>query len=177
MEHRGKSHVNLLNVKRKQGSISTNFLPQGSNIEEQASIAEVKVVGFLAEHSLPFAAAHHLGPLFKSIFLGSKIAKAYPCGKPKASCILNPVIAPDLQSILIEQMKISCYSIATDGSNDQCLQKMNPVTVRSFDINQHKVVTKFYDMCPSTSSTAVGIFTAFNTAMMKNNIHGTIVFL
>ena len=47
---------------------------------------------------------------------------------------------------------------------------MNPVTVRLFDINQHKVVTKFYDMCPSTFSTAVGIFTAINTAMMKNNI-------
>ena len=67
-------------------------------------------------------------------------------------------------------MKTSCYSITTDGSNDQGLQKINPVTVRLFDINQHKVVTKFYDMCPSTSSTAVGIFTAINTAMMKNNI-------
>ena len=79
-------------------------------------------------------------------------------------------IAPDLQSILIKQMKTSCYSIATDGSNDQCLQKMNPVTVRLFDINQHKVVTKFYDTCPSTSSTAAGIFTAINTTMIKNNI-------
>ena len=67
-------------------------------------------------------------------------------------------------------MKTSCYSIATDGSNDQVLQKMNPATVRLFDINQHKVVTKFYDMCPSTSSTDVGTFTTINTAMMKNNI-------
>ena len=67
-------------------------------------------------------------------------------------------------------MKTSCYSIATDGSNDQGLQKMNLVTVRLFDINQNKVVTKFYDMCSSTFSTAVGIFTAINTAMMKNSI-------
>ena len=61
MEHQGKldwqrqcrekSHVNLLNAKREQGPINTHFLPQGSNIEKQASIAEVKVVGFLAEHS------------------------------------------------------------------------------------------------------------------------------
>ena len=51
---------------------------------------------------------------------------------------------------------------------------MNPVTVRLFGINQHKVVTKFYDMCPST---AVGIFTAINTAMMKITLHETIVFL
>ena len=105
--------------KKKQGRINTHFLPQGSNIEKQASIAGVKVVGFLAEHNLPFATANHLGPLFKSILPDSKIAKAYSCGKTKASCILNRAIAPDLQSILIEQMKTSCYSIATDGSNDQ----------------------------------------------------------
>ena len=167
---RGKWHVNLLNAKRKQGPINKHFLPQGSNIEKQVNIAEVKVDGFLAEHNSPFATADLLGRLFKSIFPDSKIAKAYSCGQSKALCILNRAIAPDVQSILIEQMKTSCYSIATDGSNDQGLQKMNPVTERLFDINQHKVVTKFYDMYPSTSSTAVGIFTAINTAMMKNNI-------
>ena len=47
---------------------------------------------------------------------------------------------------------------------------MNPVKVRLFDIKQHKVVTKFYDMCPSTPSTAIGVFTAVNIAMMKNKI-------
>ena len=67
-------------------------------------------------------------------------------------------------------MKTTCYRIAADGSNDQGLQKMNLVTVRLFDTNQHKVVTKFYNMCPSTFSIAVGISTAINTAMMKNNI-------
>ena len=47
---------------------------------------------------------------------------------------------------------------------------MNPVTVRLCDIKQHKVVTNFYDKYPSTSSTVVGVFTAINIAMMKNNI-------
>ena len=44
------------------------------------------------------------------------------------------------------------------------------MTVRLFDINQHKVVTKFYDMCATTSSTAVGIFTAIDHALIKNDI-------
>ena len=92
-------HINLLNAKRKQGPINTDFLPQGSNIDKQASITEVKVVGFSAEHN-------------------SNIAKTYSCGKTKACCILNRAKAPDLQSILIEQKKTSCYNIATDGSND-----------------------------------------------------------
>ncbi len=128
------------------------------------------MTGFLAEHNLPFATADHLGPLFKSIFPDSKIAKGYSCGKTKASCILNRAIVPDLQSALVEQMQNSCFSIATDGSNDQGLKKMNPVTVRLFDINHHKVVTKFYDMCASTSSTAVGIFSVINNALVKNDI-------
>ena len=98
------------------------------------------MIGFLVEDNLPFATTDHLGLLFKNTFPDSKIAKAYSCGKTK-----------DLQSILIEQMKNSCYSIAIDGSNNEGLQKMNPVTARLFDINQHNVVTKYYDMCPSTS--------------------------
>ena len=120
IEHQGKLDLQRHcrgNAKRKQGPINTDFLPQGSNIDKQASIAEVKVVGFSAEHNLVFAIVDHLGPLFKSIFADSKIAKAYSCGKTKASCILNRAKIPDLQSILIEQMKTSCYSIATDGSN------------------------------------------------------------
>ena len=167
---RGKAHTNMLNAKRKQGAVNTHFFPQGLDIEKQTSIAEVKVVRFLAEHNLPFATADHLGPLFKAIFPDSKIAKAYSCSKTKASCILNRAIVPDLQSILIDQMKTSCYSIATDGSNDQGLQKMNPVTVQLFDINQHKVATKFFDVCSSTSSAAVGIFNAINASMTKNDL-------
>ena len=69
-------------------------------------------------HNLPFALVDHLGLLFKSIFPDWKIAKAYSCGKTKASCILNRAIAPDLQSTLIHQTKTSCYSIAIDGSNN-----------------------------------------------------------
>ena len=167
---RGKSHTTSVNSKRVQGPITAHFNPQGSTIEQQISIAEVKVTGFLAEHNLPFATADHLGPLFKSIFPDSKIAKGYSCGKMKASCILNRAIVPNLQNNLVEQMRNSCFSIATDGSNDQGLTKMNPVTVRLFDINQHKVVTKFYDMCVSSSSTAVGIFNAINNSMEKNMV-------
>lgn len=167
---RGKSHTAMMNAKRVQGSITSHFNPQSSDISKQISLAEVKVAGFLAEHNLPFATADHLGPLFKSVFPDSKIAKGCSCGKTKASCILNRAIVPNLQSTLVEQMQSSCFSIATDRSNDQSLKKMNPATVRLFDINQHKVVTKFYDMFESTSSTAVGIFTAINNALVKNDI-------
>ena len=44
-------------------------------------------------------------------------------------------------------MQIQPYSIAVDGSNDSGLEKMNPMTVRLYDVNNGKVVTQFLDMC------------------------------
>ena len=50
------------------------------------------------------------------------------------------------------------------------LYKMNPLTVCIIDINQHKVVTKFFDMCLSKSATAVGKFSSIDQAMSASNI-------
>ena len=90
--------------------------------------------------------------------------------KTKATCILNGAIAPDLQSSLVEKMKSAVYSLATDGSSDQNLEKMNPLTMQYFDESQHKVVTQFLDICLSRSCTAEGIFSSLNAALEKHNI-------
>ena len=95
--------------------------------------AEVKITGFLAEHNLPIAAADHIGPRLKDISPDSKIASAYACGHTRRTCILNSAIKPDVQAKLTIQM---LESFSTDGSNDQNLEKMNPVTVRLFHISQ-----------------------------------------
>ena len=68
------------------------------------------------------------------------------------------------------EVKIDYFSVCTDGSNDQGICKMNPITIRLFDINQHKVVTQFLDMCLSTSSTANGIFTSIDNAFEQNKL-------
>ena len=38
-------------------------------------------------------------------------------------------------------MKVSVFSLSTNGINYQNLVKMNPVTLQIYDVNQHKVVT------------------------------------
>ena len=67
-------------------------------------------------------------------------------------------------------MKKDCYSISTDGSNDQGFKKINPVTVTLFDINQHMVVNQFLEMCLSSSSDADGIFLAIDKAFANSGI-------
>ena len=166
----GNGHKKMLNEKRHQREIDTAFYRRDQPLDVAARKAEVKITGFLAEHNLPISVADHIGPLLKDIFPDSKIASAYACGRTKSTCILNRAIKPDLQAKLTDQMLESFFSISTDGSNDQNLEKMNPVTVRLFDINQYKVVTNFLDMCLSRASTAAAIFSSINDAFVANDV-------
>ena len=62
-------------------------------------------------------------------------------------------------------MKKYPYALATDGSNDNGLEKMNPLTVRIFDVNAGKVKTSLLDMCMTPSGTALDIFNAIDRCM------------
>ena len=116
------------------------------------------------------AVADQLGHLFKYLFHDLKIGKHFACGKTKETCILKRANKPNLQKHLMKHIRQNCFSISTDGSNDQRLAKMNPVTAPLFNINQHKIAKQFLDMCLATASTAKGIFTSINDAFEKKNI-------
>lgn len=169
----GKGHISKLRAKSNVNPISELYVKQESVADKLTRKAEVKFTGFLAEHNLPLSAADHLGSLIRSSFPDSKIAQAYSCARTKALCILNDAIAPDLIKSLVADMKVNVFALSVDGSNDQDQQKMNPVTVRIFDINQHKVVCKFLDMCLSKESTADGIFSCIESALNKHSIPWT----
>ena len=105
----------------------------------------------LAYHNIPLAVMDHLSPLFYNIFPDSKIAEGFASTQTKTTCILNMAFHPHYESALVQQMK-DPFSIATDGSNDNGLQKMNPVTVRLFDEASGCINTKFLDMCLTTGT-------------------------
>ena len=70
-------------------------------------------------------------------------------------------------------MQQSPYYLCIDGSNDTGLLKMNPHTVRIFDLNRKKVDTRFLDMCMTNginSATAESIFSKMNEVLIRHNI-------
>ena len=70
-------------------------------------------------------------------------------------------------------MKIQPFSVAVDGSNDTGLEKMNPMTVRLYDVNQGSIVTRFLDMCltkGTESATAASIFKKMDDVLKENGI-------
>ena len=90
--------------------------------------------------------ADHFGLLFKDVFPDSEIAKNYACGSTKSTCIINGSLAPYFRSSVIATLKKQPFAIANDGSNDNGLEKMNPLTVRMYD-GQSKITTQLLDMC------------------------------
>lgn len=123
----------------------------------------------LAYHNIPLAVMDHLSPLFCNIFPDSKIAEGFASTQTKTTCILNMAFHPHYESALVQQMK-DPFSIATDGSNDNGLQKMNPGTIRLFDEASGCIRTKFLDMCLTTgtgSATAEKIFEALDGALQS----------
>ncbi len=68
---------------------------------------------------------------------------------------------------LLERMKVHPFSLSVNGSNDSDLEKMNPITVRIYDVNCNTAVTRFLDMCTSTSATAEGVYTVMDGKLVK----------
>ena len=105
------------------------------------------------EHNIPLAVSDHLSRLFKDIFSNSKIAEEYACARTKTTCIVNRSLAPFFKSELVSAMKSGPFSIAIDGSNDNGLEKMNPMAVRFYNPSQGKISTQLLDMCLTKGGT------------------------
>ena len=129
----------------------------------------------LAQHNVPLSLADHLSPMIRDIFDGN-VAKHYACAKTKTTCILNGAVAPLLKQELVSVMQSMPFSLCIDGSSDTNLQKMNPLTVRVFDINSSKVAMRFFDMCTTSgtdAATAEAIFTKINDVIGAQSISWT----
>ena len=165
-----QKHCSNAKALEKQQSVTTFFKSTADPIHEKVTRAEVKISTVLAHHNIPIALADHLSPMFKDIFPDSQIAKMYSCARTKTACILNGALAKELQATLIDIMKNNPFSLATDGSNDSGLQKMNPLTVRIFDTNRGCITTRFLDMCMTSASTAEAIFSKIDDTLQHFEI-------
>ncbi|KAJ8022187.1 hypothetical protein HOLleu_39601 [Holothuria leucospilota] len=87
-------------------------------------------------------------------------------------CVVNRALAPFFHEQLVKQMQRQPFSLSTDGSNDTGLLKMNPLTVKLFDVKEG-VVHRLLDTCTTTGTAAVtveSIFMQMGDILQKNAI-------
>lgn len=107
----------------------------------------MNVANDIVQNNIPLAFSGHLSPLFRDIFPDSNIYKIYGSASTETTCIVNGSLALHFKVALVISMREQPFSIATDGSNDCGLEKMNPMTVRLYNTYIGRIVTRFLDMC------------------------------
>ncbi|XP_033115328.1 uncharacterized protein LOC117115578, partial [Anneissia japonica] len=130
----------------------------------------MKVATMLVRNNIPLALSDELTPLFYDIFPDSEIAKRFSSRRTKTACMINGAIAPHYKASLIDIMKNGPFSVSTDGSSDTGVEKMNPMTVRIFDVNRGCVATQFLDMCMSSRSTAEALFNTMDEVLKTHSL-------
>ena len=83
------------------------------------------------------------------------------------------LILPCYIAIVVEEVKVSPFSLLVDGSNDTGLEKLNPLTVKIYDASQRKVKTLLLDMCTTSGrdcGTATAIFTKIDSILDSYSI-------
>lgn len=150
-----QSHLDKAKALQSQSRLTMHT---SSSTNTKLLEAEVKFSVLAAFNNIPLAFHDHLSPMIRNVFPDSDIASHYHSASTKSTCILNLTVAPVLQNDLVLSMQSNAFSLAVDSSNDSGLEKMNPLTVRIFDVDSGKIVMRFLDMCTTSSSTAAAIY-------------------
>ena len=128
----------------------------------------------------------HLAPSIHNKFSDSCIAKQFTCGRTKTAATVNCIgdyffenLKDNMQNLpfSLENLKDNIqnlpFSLMLNGSNDNGIQKMFPVTVRIYDIQFSQIMTKFFDMKlleGVTASLAKSMFSSVDNPFSKHNI-------
>ena len=68
--------------------------------------------------------------------------------------MINGALSPHYKEGLVSAMKQEPFVLVIDGSSDNGIEKMKPLSVRFFDVNTRWVVTEFLNICLTTGKTA-----------------------
>ena len=124
--------------------------------------AEVKFSYFIGEHHLALAVADHCSKLFSSMFPDSDIARAFKCGRTKATVTVK-VIAQDMIKNIVERINnLKFFSVQIDESTDITVYQQMGIMLHYFDNTDGKVYCIFYQLEPIGSADAEGIFTTID---------------
>ena len=126
----------------------------------------------LVQHNTFFNISDHLCPLIRNEFKGSAVSESFSCSRTKTAAIVNCLGDHFFENLKTDMQNLP-YSLMFDSSNDNGVEKMFPVTVRIYDVNFGRIMTKFLDMNlleGREASTADVMFESVNNLLDVNSI-------
>lgn len=169
-------HLNSDRHKKKSLESKTipkisNFLP-ATALDEKVRTAELKLVGALAEHSIPLSFMDTLGPLCRNIFSDSAIAKNTNLHRTKATAIVKNVLGNTFMEEVNEKLRTkgNFFSLIMDETTDQSSKKQCCFTAIVYNEETNKVEHLFLDMVEISSGTASGLYDCLKQMLLNKNI-------
>lgn len=154
-------HKSAVVERKSTRSLSSQWSTAKPSADGDRTVAaKVYFTGFLVEHNLPITTADHAGKLLQKMFLDSKIAASYHCGRTKTTHIINGAIAPECLNVVKSKLSEDpCFCLATGASSDES-NKCLPILIRHVDGLTGLIRTSLLDM---PDITAGDTSTLFNT--------------
>lgn len=153
-----------------QTSKLTNYFAKPNTKEEQVNIAAETTFSYHScIHSHSYRSAGCASSLFKGMFLDSKIASQYSCGKTKSNAIITKVLGPFSKTILKRNLVHDLsFAIMTDASNKGNI-KTFPLIIRYFQKSKG-IQTSLLAFFSLESEKALDIAAALKQKLESSNL-------
>ncbi|CAG5029609.1 unnamed protein product [Parnassius apollo] len=139
--------------KTKQRNIMSAFVTKGVMSKNKVVTAtEIKLAGFLVEHNIAFQTADHMSDLINGILEDFGVEHKIAMKRTKATAVITEVIGESEKSSLDKKLKTEKFSVMPDESTDVSTHKASCIIVRYYDVEENKIVSKFWDLCKIFSS-------------------------
>ena len=138
------------------------------DIDKNCARAELKLVGYMAEHRIPFRHADHLTSLLSTIFTDSKMAKTMKMKKTKASYIMQYGIAHHEKEYLGSILRKRKFSVMIDETTDVSVTQILAIVARYH--HEQKVSDILLAVVEVEDGKAEGLFRHFTDVLDKMDI-------
>lgn len=141
-----------------------------TKIEKSIKRAELKLVGFLHEHNLPFLLMDHLILLLANIFPDSEVAKGLKCSRTKSTKMTKDCLAQEQLSNISKILQTQPFSLIIDETTDVSTQKSLVMIARYYDHLKDRCKDAFLGLLRVKDCTAQALFNSICAELTKMKI-------
>ena len=172
-----------MNIRRENFDLGHNFFPEDSTVPSAslstaASVplssriltSQATVLGFIAEHNLPFSLSPHLINLSKELAQDPKAFSSLSMDRTSASIKMRFGVAETLLSETVKNIKSIPFSSNIDEATSNNFSRILSILVSYYSEEQQRVVIEHLSSLQLYSVTSESVYNALHSLMINHNI-------
>lgn len=173
-------HRNLVSITRKNIDLGCSILSEQSSalpstpaaipLSARVITSQPTVLGFMAEHSLPFSIAPHLINLSKELARDQKALSSLSMDRTSASIKMRFGLAETLFAETIGNIQSMPFSLNIDEATSNNFSRVLTIFVSCYNEVQQRVIIEHLSSIKLYSVNSENVYNALHSLMISNNI-------